>query len=316
LLLSERSGKEINEDIPLQETALEVKVENEGYSNKLVLENLNEPNPVHLSQKSQDDKSSLLSASSAPAETRQSPTYYKLLCPVYIADPDAILEKKEEEQTEIEVDVDVKKDEEPVRVKLEADPVETQILKERKSSGISEPRTKESTGNLSTKTRPKQATSTPITRNQKSKRVSSSSDTGPSSTCSSFSSETPDSDSSSETLKTVSLERRSKKTSSSSRKGTVVVVVVLKGDAQVHTHAEVDENIINVIGSAEDKGAGNADLEVTIHGAKDQDDKGGSLRVIADDIRLDIREKEEDGKEISLQAILEQKLDIMNQKKM
>ena len=107
-----------------------------------------------------------------------------------------------------------------------------------------------------------------------------------------------------------------KKTSSSSRKGNFVVVVVLKGDAQVLTQAEVDEDKSNIIDSAEAKDAINADVEVTIQGAKDNDDKGGSLRVIADDIRLNVTEKEEDGKEISLQAILKQKLDIMNQKKM
>ena len=93
-------------------------------------------------------------------------------------------------------------------------------------------------------------------------------------------------------------------------------MVVLKGDAQVHTQAEVDEDKSNVIDSAEAKYAGNADMKLTIQGSKDHDDKGGSLRVIADDIRLDVTEKEEDGKEISLQAILKQKLDIMNQKKM
>ena len=115
LLLSERSGNENDEDVPLQETALDVKNENEGYSSKLVSENLNEPKSIQLCQKSQDEKGTILSASSEPAETGQSTTYYKLLCPVYIAKPD-VIQEKEEEPTEIEVDVNVKKDEEPDRV--------------------------------------------------------------------------------------------------------------------------------------------------------------------------------------------------------
>ena len=318
--------------------------------------NVKRPNQFQLSQISNDEKGSLLSATLALAETRQSTSYYKLLCPVYIAKPDVILEK-EEESAEIELDINTKKDEAPIRVKLEAVPEVKQLIKERKSPRKTKPRTKKSTSNRSKKTRSKKRTSR--TQKQKSKRVSSSSSGTDSSSTSLSSSSDSDSSSSSEPMKTVSLKRRSKKKSSprkktstekkavsqkklTSKQAPAEKQVVIKEDAQdvktkliihrdpkdknkldidydmivdpnskqpmeVHTHAEVDEDKMNVIGTAEAEGAGYADVEGTIQhkGAKDQDD-----------FRLDVTNKNEDKKEISLQATLKQKQNKMNEKKM
>merc|ERR1712227_907990 len=290
-----------------------------GKSNEMFNLNAKMPNQLQLGQRYKELEGSLphLNAIFAIAETRQSTSYYKLLCPVYIAEPSVTL-VKEEESTEINLDVNVKKDEASVKV-----------MEERKSDKKSKHRATESSTSSSSSSSDSDSSSS----SEPSKTVSLKRKTKKRSTPRKKAA-----------VKKKSMPRKKpaiatqgkSSTKTKSKKSPAEKQNVLKDEAQdvktilviqrdpkdrnkldidynmiidpdskqpmeVHTRAEVDEDKMNVIGTAVAEGAGYADVEGTIQhkGAEDQDD-----------FRLDVMEKKEDRKEISLQATIERKQEI------
>ena len=301
-----------------------LKLKERKKSNEMFNLNAKMPNQLQLGQRYKELEGSLphLNATLALAETKQSTSYYKLLCPVYIAEPNVTL-VKEEESTEINLDVNVKKDEASVKV-----------MEERKSDKKSKPRATESSTSSSSSSSDSDSSSS----SEPSKTVSLKRKTKKRSTPRKKAA-----------VKKKSMPRKKpaivtqgkSSTKTKSKKSPAEKQNVLKDEAQdvktrlviqrdpkdrnkldidynmiidpdskqpmeVHTHAEVDEDKMNVIGTAVAEGAGYADVEGTIQhkGAEDQDD-----------FRLDVMEKKEDRKEISLQATIEQKQEQMKQKK-